>query len=281
MGFRKTFLKGFRKAIPFIARYWNHYEIRGLEHIASPGSKVLAINHGGGWDYDNFLIMSALDYVRTNNPARKCIWLFAWDKWCDSTTGFEGIWSDLYRQYSAIPIHIEKKGKPPIPWEKVDEIVQRGELMVMCPEGHSAARYEGYRLWKFYPGVIKVHLRYRIPIIPAAHIGPTEVLPILNNKYDPNQVPPWIHEKIFPFPLPAPQKMILHLGAPITFEEYYGKTVDNATLFKLAAQVRTKVAELIAMYRHGVTWEHPYGTKVKEMYKRGAWKTKTAAGFAS
>ncbi|OLS16408.1 MAG: hypothetical protein RBG13Loki_0036 [Promethearchaeota archaeon CR_4] len=131
MGFRKIFLKTFRKAIPFITRYWNHYEIRGLEHIASPGSKVLAINHGGGWDYDNFLIMSALDHVKTDNHARKRMHLFVWDRRCDSTSGLERAWSDLYRQFSAIPIHIETKDKPPIPYEIVDNVVKRGELMVV------------------------------------------------------------------------------------------------------------------------------------------------------
>lgn len=263
---RTFFLKSFRKAIPFVGKYWNRYEIRGLEHIATKGSKLLAINHGGGWDYDNFLIMSALDHVKTSDPARKKIWLFAWDKWCDSTTGFEGAWSNLYRQFSAIPIHIEKKGKPPIPWNKIDEIVNRGELMVICPEGHSAALYEGYRCWTFYPGVIKIHLKYKIPILPTAHIGVIQALPMLSNRYNPDLVIPWTNEVMPPLPIPLPMKIFLHIGEPIYFEDYYGKEVDKKTMFRLAGIVRQKVLDIIRLYRADITDKNPLGKKVKAMY---------------
>ncbi len=268
MGFRRVFTKFFRRYIPFLARYWNHYEIRGLEHIASPGSKLLAINHGGGWDYDNFLIMSALDYVRSNNPARKRIWLFAWDKWCESTEGFEGLWSNLYRPFTVIPIHVEKDGKkPPIPWDLVDEIVERGELMVICPEGHSAARREGYRLWRFYPGVIKVHLRYQIPIIPTGHIGVLQALPMMRSSYDPSLVPPWTQEMPFPIPFPLPHKIFLHLGTPMTFSEHYGRAVDKATMYRLADRVRTEVAGIVGQYRANVSETNPYGVKIPSAYR--------------
>lgn len=266
MSFRRTFLTIFRKSIPFIARYWNRYEIRGLENIASKGSKLLAINHGGGWDYDNFLIMSALQHVQTQDPARKKIWLFAWDKWCDSNDGFEGFWSDLYRQFSAIPIHIEKRKKTPIPWKTVDHVVDRGELMCICPSGHSAALYEGYRTWKFYPGVIKIHLKYKIPIIPAAHIGPIQAIPMFSNRFDPDQAYPWVDEVMLPVPLILPMKIYLHLGKPIYFEKYYDKDVDKDTLFRLAAVVREKVRNIIALYRSDVSDENPLGKKNRKYY---------------
>jgi 1-acyl-sn-glycerol-3-phosphate acyltransferase len=269
MNFQTSFYHFLRKGIPFVARYWNRLEIRGLDHITSPGSKLLAVNHGGGWDFDNFTIMSALDYVKTNNPARKRIWLYAWDKWCDSTTGFEGAWSDIYRHFSAIPIHIEKKGKPPIPWEMVSKIVNAGELMVICPEGHSAALYEGYRLWRFYPGVIKIHLKYQIPILPTAMIGFVQSVPMLANRYNPDAVPPWEDERMLPFPLPFPwHKLIIHIGEPLSFPEYYNKEISKAKQFELAKIVRNKVKELISIYRVDVSKDQPMGIKKKGGYNR-------------
>ena len=263
----RSFVYGFlRKAIPFTARYWNRLEIRGLNNIATPGSKLLAVNHGGGWDYDNFTIMSALDYVTTSNPARKHIWLYAWDKWCDSTSGFEGAWSDIYRKFSAIPIHIEKKGKPPIPWQMVANIVKKGELMVICPEGHSAALYEGYRLWRFYPGVIKIHLRYKVPILPTAMIGFVQSVPMLANRYNPDAVPPWEDERMLPFPIPFPwHKLIIHIGEPLSFPEYFGKEISKAKQFELANIVKEKVRGLISQYRSGVDKDHPMGFKIKSL----------------
>jgi 1-acyl-sn-glycerol-3-phosphate acyltransferase len=269
MSFKKTFLKTFRKAIPFIARHWNRYEIRGLENIASDGSKLLAINHSGGWDYDNFLIMSALDHIKTENTARKKIWLFAMDTWCDSTDGFEGLWSNLYRPFYTIPIDVEKKKKEPIPWNKVDKIVDKGELMCICPEGHGAALYEGYRLWKFYPGVIKIHLKYKIPIIPCAHIGPIIASPMFSNKYDPNERYPWVSEMPSPIPFILPYKIFLHIGKPIYFQDYYDKEISKEKMFELASIVRGKVAEIISLYRKNVTDDNVMGFKNKQMYKKG------------
>ena len=58
------------------------------------------------------------------------------DKRSDSNDGTEGIWFDIYRRYSEIPIHIEKKGKPPIPLDTMDKIFDRGEIMVTYLEEH-------------------------------------------------------------------------------------------------------------------------------------------------
>ena len=268
--FLVKFLRGY---YPFIAKYINRLEIRGLENIISPGSKLIAVNHGGGWDYDNFVLMSMLDHIKTQNPARKNIWLCVWDKWCDSNEGIEGFWSDIYRRYSVIPIHIEKKGKPPIPWDTMDKIVDRGEIIAICPEGHSAARYEGYRLWKFYPGVIKIHLKYKIPILPTALIGFVETIPILKNYYNANLIPPWEKEVIPPLPIPIPwKKLFIHIGEPIYFDEYYDKVLSKATYFKLANVIKNKIADIISMYRKDITEKNTLGSKNRIMYKSNAFK---------
>ncbi len=52
------------------------------------------------------------------------------------------------------------------------------------------------------------------------------------------------------------------------FEEYFDKQIDKFTMFQLAAKVREKVAEMISLYREGVTWDHPYGKKIKKGYNK-------------
>ena len=73
--------------------------------------------------------------------------------------------------------------------------IKGGELIAIMPEGHSATVKEGYRLWKFYPGVIKLHLRYKVPIIPTAIMGCIENAPIWGYDYNPDHVPPWDNER--------------------------------------------------------------------------------------
>ncbi|MCP4760813.1 MAG: hypothetical protein GY870_03460, partial [archaeon] len=166
------------------------------------------------------------------------------------------------QRFSPIPINLSGKG---IPYDFVDKLVKNGEVIAIMPEGHCATIGEGYRLWKFYPGVIKLHLRYKIPIIPTANIGFVKATPKISTVYNPNKVPCWENSKYAPFVLP--KKLIIHFGKPVSFEEYYDKAVDKETLSHLSMLLRRKVKETIAIYREGVTWNNPYGKKTNN-YKR-------------
>lgn len=249
-----TILEGLRKAFPWWVRHYHRLEVRGVENLPKVGSAIIAPNHSGGWDLDNFTLMSALEQFKANNPARKRIWLMYWDVWSVENP----IWAPWVQKFSPVPISLRGKG---IPYRMVDKLVKRGELLAIMPEGHSAALYEGYRLWKFYPGVILLHLRYKIPIIPTAMIGFVKAAPILGHQYNPNNVPPW--EKEIIFPLMLPRKCIVHFGPPIEFTKYFNNDIDKATMYKLASIVRQKVRDVISTYVQEVSWKRPYGTKTR------------------
>ncbi|MHA1294126.1 MAG: lysophospholipid acyltransferase family protein, partial [Promethearchaeota archaeon] len=225
----KRFSEWLRKIFPWIVRYYNRLEIRGIKNIPKEGSAIIAPNHSGGLDWDNFCIMSALDHFKTSNPARKHIWLMYWDKW----SAGDNLWSRWVQKFSPIPINLSGKG---IPFKLVDKLVEKGELIAIMPEGHSAAIYEGYRLWKFYPGVIKLHLRYKIPIIPTAMIGFLKAAPIFSNRYNQKKIPPWEKEVMSFFVLP--KKLIIHFGKPLMFKDYFNKEIDKKIMYKLANNVR-------------------------------------------
>ncbi|MBD3351110.1 MAG: hypothetical protein GF364_06455 [Candidatus Lokiarchaeota archaeon] len=241
-----------RRIIPKFLRYYNRLEVKGIENIPKRGSAIIAPNHSGGFDMDNFAIMSLFDFVKTNNPLRKRVWLCYWDKWAVE----EPAWAPLVQQFSPIPVSLTGKG---IPYTLVDKIVETGELIAIMPEGHSASIREGYRLWKFYPGVIKLHLRYKIPIIPTACVGFIKAFPILTNIYNPNVVPPWENEimsQIF-----RPKKIIISLGKPMFFKDYYDTALTKKQLFRLAAKVRTHVKNELSKFYKNISEQHPYGTK--------------------
>lgn len=243
-----------RRFFPWWVRYYNRFEVRGIENLPNKGSAIIAPNHSGGLDLDNFCLMSALEQFKDNQPTRKRIWLCYWDKWAVG----DNSWSSWVQKFTPIPINLTGKG---IPYQIVDKLVSRGELIAMMPEGHSAALHEGYRLWKFYPGVIKLHLRYQIPIIPTASIGFVKAAPIITHQYNPKLIPPWEKELMLPFIFPF--KLILHFGKPITFENYFNQDVDKETMLKLANDVKRKVKKMISLYRKDVSWATPYGKKVK------------------
>ncbi|MHA1233392.1 MAG: hypothetical protein ACTSPQ_22445 [Candidatus Helarchaeota archaeon] len=69
-----------RHLIPWILRYYNRLRIYGIENIPKEGSAIIAPNHSGGLDLDNFCIMSIFDHFITNDERRKRIWLCYWDK---------------------------------------------------------------------------------------------------------------------------------------------------------------------------------------------------------
>lgn len=86
-------------------------------------------------------------------------------------------WARWVQRFSPIPISL--RGNP-LPYKSIEQVIKWGEFLAIMPEGHSASIHEGYSLWKFYPGVIKLHLKYQIPIIPTACLGFLECAPIVS-----------------------------------------------------------------------------------------------------
>ncbi|MBD3337486.1 MAG: hypothetical protein GF353_00165 [Candidatus Lokiarchaeota archaeon] len=254
----KRFSELLRKFFPWWIRHYNRLEIRGFKNLPISGSAIIAPNHSGAWDLDNFCLMSALEHFKTSNPQRKRIWLCYWDKWCVG----DNLWSRWVQKFSPIPISMMGAG---ISYELVDLIVKRGELIAIMPEGHSAALYEGYRLWKFYPGVIKLHLKYKIPVIPTAMIGFVKASPFYSNRYNPKKIPPWDREVMAPILFPF--KLIIHFGRPLYFEEFYEETLDKSEFYDLANKVKFEVQKLISKYREKVSWTNPYGKRKKNAYR--------------
>ncbi|NHI91935.1 MAG: hypothetical protein EAX96_05490 [Candidatus Lokiarchaeota archaeon] len=257
MGIFMRPLQFIRKIFPWFVRNYNRLEVRGINNLPKKGSAIIAANHGGGLDWDNFCLMSALERFKTNNPTRKRIWLLYWDVWSVD----HPFWAPWVQQFSPIPVNLEGKG---IRWDIADKVVKKGELIAIMPEGHSATIKEGYRLWKFYPGVIRLHLRYEVPIIPTAIIGCIESAPMWGYDYNPKHIPPWENERILPIILP--RKIIIHFGKPMNFEEYYNKKLDTNKMFELAKIVRKKVRETISIYLRGTSWKKPYGQKIKASF---------------
>jgi 1-acyl-sn-glycerol-3-phosphate acyltransferase len=244
------FWEWLRNFFPWFVKYYNRLELRGIENLPQNSSAIIAPNHSGGLDYDSFSLMSSLDRIKSTSYQGKRIWLCFWDIWSIGNNP----WASWVQKFTPIPINLEGEG---IPFKLVDKLVEKGELIAIMPEGHSAAIQEGYRLWKFYPGVIRLHLRYKIPIIPTASIGFVQASPILAHRYNPKKIPPWEKELMVPFILP--RKLIFHFGEPIMFEDYFNKEVPKKQMYYLAYNVKKEVKNLISKYYKNVSYINPYG----------------------
>lgn len=249
-----SIFKLLRKVLPWFIRYYNRLEVKGIKNLPKIGSAIIAANHSGGLDLDNFCLMSALEHLKTNNKKRKRIWLCYHDIWASD----DNIWGKFVSQFSPIPISLTGGG---IPYDLVDKIVNRGEIIAIMPEGCSASLKDGYLLWKFYPGVIKLHLRYKIPIIPTAMIGFMDAAPRFPSNYHPEKIPLWEHERMIPFIFP--RKLIIHFGKSISFKDYFDvnlyKKIEKKTMYNLARIVRKKVKDTINIYRANISKNNPLG----------------------
>jgi 1-acyl-sn-glycerol-3-phosphate acyltransferase len=240
-----------RQIFPWWAKYYHRLEVRGLENLPQTGTAIIAPNHSGGFDYDNFCLMSAFETLPYAHPLRRKLWLL----YDDRSVVQPNIWSRWVRHFTPIPVNITHKGG--INYPLVDKAVERGDWIGIMPEGHSAAVYEGYRLWRFFPGVIKLHLRYKIPIIPTAMIGFVKAVQKVTQVYHPDRIPAFSHQQYLP--LIFPRKLIIHFGTPLQFPEFFDHTPDKAMLFRLANIVRGALRKEIDRYIPNTSWKHPYG----------------------
>lgn len=239
-----------RKITPWWMKYYHRLELRGLDNFPKSSSAIIAGNHGGAFDYDNFGLMTAFETLPVDSHIRRRIWLL----YDDRSVNNQNVWCDWVRKFTPIPVSLTKGG---IPYRLLDRVVEKRDWIAIMPEGHSAAIYEGYRLWKFFPGVIRLHLRYKIPIIPTANIGFITAMQKIGQIYHPNQVPAFTNQIYSPLIIPT--KLIIDFGPPISFPEFFNCEVDKATLYRLAAEVRKKVRNQIQKYFPGASWKHPYG----------------------
>ncbi len=105
-------------------------------------------------------------------------------------------------------------------------------MVSIYPEGHSGLFRNRHIIDTFFPGVVRLALRYRVPIVPTAMIGFREASPILKDihrDYDPND--PAI---VLP---PLPLKLKVEFGEPFELSNFYGLELTKAEEFWIVNEV--------------------------------------------
>jgi 1-acyl-sn-glycerol-3-phosphate acyltransferase len=142
----------------------------------------------------------------------------------------------------------------------VEEAVRRGQLIAVQPGGTKEGcrsfhhRYEVD--WGERTGYLRMALRHRLPIVPAAGEGVDDAYIGLNDGYAlgkrlgvPARLPLWFGVGIaglWPLSPPLPVKIVSHIGEPIDIEgERDAALADRAALLALHHKVRAAVQSLL------------------------------------
>jgi 1-acyl-sn-glycerol-3-phosphate acyltransferase len=160
---------GFReKAEPLFRflfeQYWR-VSLDGLENVPQTGGAILVGNHSGGLPFDATMVAYALSQC-AGGPRRVVRPLY--DKFVEGM----GPIRDAYRKLGGVPAR----------YSVADELLGRGELPLIFPEGMygvSKLYEERYRVGTFSTSAARLSCRHRVPVIPFAVVGAEEIYPMI------------------------------------------------------------------------------------------------------
>lgn len=190
---------------PIFRKIWIE-KVEGLENIPSDGGVIIASNHES---YFDFLLIPAI--------CKRRIYYLAAEKFFHHP-----FWSILMRLTSQIYVDRGKEDKAEV-YEKAIQILKRGRVLGIFPEG---TRSSDGKLQKAYPGVAKIALLAKVPIIPVGIVGTYEILS-RNAKY------------------PVLKKCQINIGQLINLNKYCGRENDEGLLQSITDNViMSKIARL-------------------------------------
>lgn len=234
--YHERFRRYNRRKLSMLKKYFRWYhrlEVSGLEHVPD-GPALIAANHGGGYDLD---IMALGWCTLPDRPVHVLIaadWHFISSSWGRYFVG------------SGIPLWL----KGGIRWDYIDPYLKAGGdrypgLVAIFPEGNSGTFFRRHRLGTFFPGVVRLALRYRVPIVPVAMAGFHKASPILAEITKGYDIPlPVV------FPLTVPVKLRVVIGRSFELSEYYGRNLSREEEGRVANEVlRPKIAALLGRYQ--------------------------------
>ena len=135
-------------------------------------------------------------------------------------------------------------------YQYIDPYLREGgehfpSLVSIYPEGGSSPFRDRRVLHRFFPGVARIAIHYRVPIVPAALVGFHRACPILfdiEKDHGPNDV-------VFPL-CTFPVKLKIEFGEPFELSEFYGRAMTKDEEWRVANEVvRPRVAEVIRRHK--------------------------------
>jgi 1-acyl-sn-glycerol-3-phosphate acyltransferase len=191
---------------------WHRYSVEGMEHLRSPGAKMLLAYHGRG---------IPLDLALLGEEVRKS------EGYLPRSIVHEGLWRIPY-----VASLFEEGGCVPGDCPELRAAISRGETVFIAPGGtHEGLRgfWDRHRVdWGPRRGYLRLALELGVPLIPAATAGMDDRFIGLNDGHAlgrklrmPAKWPFWIALGpfgVYPFTLDFPVKFHTVIGEPIVLD---------------------------------------------------------------
>lgn len=191
---------------PFIKMVWIK-KVTGLQNIPIKGSAIFALNHQSFFDFITFSVIS------TRN-----VHFLAAEKF------FKNLFSRTIMVLSGqIRVDRDSHDKTLV-HETVSRHISNGDLIAIFPEGTRS--HSETEMLKAYTGIARYALEHRIPIIPVGIKGAHEILAKNSRK------------------LKFKKNIEIHIGAPLFFEDFWGKHQDKSTCTFITEKVIKKIEVL-------------------------------------
>jgi 1-acyl-sn-glycerol-3-phosphate acyltransferase len=235
---KKMRFKNYQKQRAFISKIYfalyHRLTIRGIENIPR-GAALIAANHNGGWDLDNVAL------THCGHPTRE-IQVLIWAKY--------HYMNEKWGKYfiaGGIPLWLKWQ---PEQWNYLNPYLHKNGsrfpgLVGIFPEGNSGLFARRHLIREFFPGVVRIAIKYKVPIVPTATYGFHKAVPILK-EYKQEHGPP---DPIVFVPIPLPFRLFIEYGKPFELQEYYGQKLSKEEETWIANKIiRPKIAELREKY---------------------------------
>jgi 1-acyl-sn-glycerol-3-phosphate acyltransferase len=190
-----------------ILRFLFRIRVEGLENVPKDGRAILASNH-----------VSFCDSVFLPLVLRRRVTFVAKAEYFDDPKT-----SWLFRALGQIPIRREGGSASQRALESAREVLERGELFGIYPEG---TRSPDGRLYKGHTGVARLALQTKAPILAVAMVGTREAQPI--GQVKPNFFMP----------------ITIRFSKPLDFARYADRADDPTVLRSITDEVMFELREL-------------------------------------
>ena len=190
-----------------VLRFLFRVRVEGLEHVPRQGGAILASNH-----------VSFCDSVFLPLVLRRRITFVAKAEYFEDR---KTAW--IFRALGQIPIKREGGSASQRALESAREVLERGELFGIYPEG---TRSPDGRLYKGHTGVARLALQAKVPVLAVAMIGTREAQPI--GQVKPNFFTP----------------ITIRFSKPMVFDRYYDREADPLVLRSITDEVMFELREL-------------------------------------
>ncbi len=213
--------------------YWR-VEADGTESIPARGAAILIGNHSGALPFDAVMLGYAVSMAAGSRVLRP-------------------LYHRFIEQHEKVSECLGKLGGVPASYAAADELLSRGELIAIFPEGVAGVAKgfeQRYRLRRFATSAARLSWKYKIPIVPFSVVGAEEIYPLLGCSRRLGAAVGAPHLPITPlFPLlgplgmiPLPTKWTIRFGKRVyLYRESRFRSAPEPDFDAMAARLRKTV----------------------------------------